>query len=79
MNMLIIKTSNLVNIVIIAVSLFMSYFAFLFGISNLINPDVADAYLTQNTVVSLLLCGIGVAFLILSIGSFRGIMYRNGN
>ncbi len=78
MKFLVIKTSNLTNILIIVVSLAISAFSFLFGIANLINPDVvSDEYLFQNTVVCLVLCGIGVSFLLLATASFRGILYKN--
>jgi hypothetical protein len=42
----------------------------------LINPDVPDAYLNQNTKVSLLVCLIGMVFLLLAIAAFRGILLR---
>lgn len=77
MKFLVIKTSNLTNILIIVVSLAISAFSFLFGIANLVNPEVSDEYLFQNTVVCLVLCGIGVSFLLLAIASFRGILYKN--
>ena len=77
MKFLVIKTSNLTNILIIVVSLTISAFSFLFGIANLVNPEVSDEYLFQITVVCLVLCGIGVSFLLLAIASFRGILYKN--
>jgi hypothetical protein len=73
---LIIKTSNLINAVIIAASLFISGFLFLFGIANLINPDVPQEFLLQNTIVCIVVCCIGVAFLLLAIASLRGILYK---
>ena len=79
MNFPIIKTSNLKNILIIVVSLFFSGFFLVFGVANLINPDVADRYLFQNAVVSMVLCGIGIGLLILAAASFRGILYKNRN
>ena len=51
MTFLVIIESNLTNVLIIIVSLFISAFSFLFGIVNLINPEVSDEYLFQNTVV----------------------------
>lgn len=71
----IIKTSNLINTVIIIVSLFICGFFLLFGIANLINPDVPDEFLKQNTIVCIMVCGIGVSFLLLAIASFRGVLY----
>jgi len=76
MKFLIIKTSNLINIVIIVVSLFISGLFLLFGIANLINPDVPHEYLLQNTIVCIVVCGIGVSLLLLAIASLRGILYK---
>ena len=76
MKSLIIKTSNLKNTVIIAASLFISGLFLLFGIANLINPDVPQEYLLQNTIVCIVACGIGVSFLLLAIASLRGILYK---
>ena len=69
-----IKTSNLNNTLIIVVSLFISGFFLLFGIANLINPDVPIEFLMQNTIVCIVVCGIGVSFLLLAIASLRGIL-----
>ena len=78
MKFLVIRTSIVANILIIVVALTISAFSFLFGIANLINPDVvSDEYLFQNTVACLVVCGIGVAFLLLAIASFRGILCKN--
>jgi hypothetical protein len=77
MKSLIIKASNLTNIVVLIASLIISYFFFLFGISNYINPDVPDAYLTQNTVACIIVCLIGLGFLLIAIASLRGILYKN--
>ena len=79
MKFLIIKTSKLINIVIIVASLLISAFSLLFGIANLINPEVADEYLFQNTIVCLVLCAIGIAFILLAIASFRGLLFNNKN
>jgi len=72
----IIKTSYLLNTVIIVVSLSISYFFLLFGIANLIYPDVPNEYLLQNTIVCIVVCGIGVSFFLLAIASLRGILYK---
>ena len=79
MKLPIIKTSNLINVVIIIISLFISAFSLLFGIANLINPDVSDEYLFENTVICIVLCGIGISSLLLAIASLRGIIYKNKN
>lgn len=75
----IIKSSYLMNAVIIVVSLCFCGFFLLFGIANLINPDVPHEYLLQNTIVCIVVCGIGVSFLLLAIASLRGILYKKKN
>ncbi len=77
MKFLIIKASNITNVLVLIATLIISYFSFLFGIANYINPDVPDAYLSQNTVVCAVLCLIGLGFLLIAIASLRGILYKN--
>ncbi len=76
MKFLVIRESYLLNIVILLVSLFVSFFSFSFGIVNLISPDVSDDFLVQNTIVCIVLCIIGVAFLLIAIASIQGILYK---
>jgi len=76
MSFLVLRTSVFVNVIIIIVGLLVSGILLLFGIANLIHPDVPDAYLTQNTLISLLVSCIGIAFLLLAIASFRGIVLK---
>jgi len=71
-----IRTSTITNLAILIVGLLISGFLLLFGVANLINPDVPDAYLKQNTKVCLLVCIIGVVFLLLAIAALRGILLR---
>jgi uncharacterized membrane protein YbhN (UPF0104 family) len=71
-----IRTSTIINVIILIVGLLVSGFLLLFGVANLINPDVPDAYLKQNTKVCLLVCIIGVVFLLLAIAAFRGILLK---
>ena len=71
-----IRTSTIINVIIIIVGLLVSGCLLLFGVANLINPDVPDTYLNQNTKVSLLVCFIGMVFLLLAIAAFRGILLR---
>ncbi len=73
----VIKTSIFVNILIIIISLFISALFLLFGIANIINPDVPQEFLKQNTIVCLVYCGIGVLFSLIAIASFRGILFKN--
>lgn len=71
-----IRTTTIINVAILIVGLLVSGFLLLFGVANLINPDVPDAYLKQNTKVCLVVCIIGVVFLLLAIAAFRGILLR---
>jgi len=71
-----IRTSNVINVIILIIGLLVSGFLLLFGVANLINPDVPDAYLKQNTKVCLMVCSLGVVFLLLAIAAFRGILKK---
>ena len=74
-----IRTSTTISVVIIIVGVIVSGFLLLFGVANLINPDVPEAYLTQNTKVCLVVCCVGVIFLLLAIAAFRGIHSKKKN
>jgi len=71
------RTSVALNIVLIIAGVLVSGFLLLFGVANLINPDVPDAYLAQNTKVCLTVCGIGIIFLLIAIAAFRRILLKN--
>jgi hypothetical protein len=71
-----IRASIAINIIILTVGLLVSGFLLLFGVANLINPDVPDAYLAQNTKVCLVVCSIGVVFLLLAIAALRGLLIK---
>ncbi|MBN2862278.1 MAG: hypothetical protein JXN62_03890 [Bacteroidales bacterium] len=57
----------------------MGGFLLLFGIANLLNPDVPEAYYARNTKVCLIVCGIGVMFLLPAIAALRGILLKKKN
>ena len=71
-----IRASTMMNVVTIIFGLLLTGFLLLFGVANLINPDVPDAYLAQNTRTCLLVCCISVLPLLLAIAAFRGILHR---
>jgi len=71
-----IHTTPATSIIIIIAGLLISGFLLLFGIANLINPDVPDAYLQQNTKVCLIVCGIGLIFLLPVTAAIRGIISK---
>lgn len=72
----VIRESYFLNSIILLFSIFVSFFSFLFGIANLISPDVSDDFLIQNTIVCIVLCIIGTVFLMIAIASFKGIIYK---
>lgn len=71
-----IRLSTVISGVIIIVGVIVSGFLLLFGVANLINPDVPEAYYAQNTKVCLVVCSIGVIFLMLAIAALRGILHK---
>ena len=76
MKLFVIRESYFINIVILILSLFISVFSLLFGIGNLINPEVSDEYLLQNTLICIVLCCIGILFLLVALVSIKGILYK---
>ena len=71
-----IRTSEIPGVILIIVGLLFSGFFLLFGVANLINPEVADDDLTQNTIACLVACTIGLLFLLLAIASLRGLLSK---
>ena len=71
-----IRTNTAINVIIMIAGLLVSGFLLLFGVANLIDPDVPEAYYARNTKVCLIVCGIGMIFLLLAIAAFRGILLR---
>ena len=71
-----IHTSTAWSVVIIILGFLFSGFFLLFGIANLINPEVSDDYLTQNTIACLVVCSIGLFFLLVAIATLRGLLSK---
>ena len=71
-----IRINNAINVIIMIAGLVISGLLLLLGVANLIHPDVPEAYYAQNTKVCLIVCGIGMIFLLLAIAAFRGILLR---
>jgi hypothetical protein len=71
-----IRTAIAINVVIILATLPLSGFFLLMGIANLIHPEVSDAYLSQNTLMCLLICLIGMVLLLVAIAAFLGILNK---
>jgi hypothetical protein len=58
------RLSTVIYLIIILIGLLFSGFLLLFGVANLVNPDVPDANLKQNTKVCLMVCSLGVGFFV---------------
>ena len=74
-----IRTNTAINLIIMIAGLLVSGFLLLFGVANLIDPDVPEAYYVQNTKICLIVCGIGMIFLLLAIAASRGILLKKKN
>lgn len=74
-----IRTSTALSVILIIVGLLFSGFFLLFGVANLINPEVSEEYMTQNTIACLVTISIGLAFLLLAIATFRGLSSKRKN
>lgn len=74
-----IRISTALGVILILIGLLFSTFFLLFGIANLINPEVADSDLTINTIACLVTISIGLAFLLLAIATFRGLCSKRKN
>ena len=70
------RISTAISVVIIILGVIVGGFLLLMGVANLINPDVPDVYLRQNTKVCLVVCGIGVLFLLSAVAAFLGILFK---
>jgi len=46
----------------------------LFGVANLLYPDVPEAYLTQNTIICLVVSFIGLVFILQAIKTYRKLL-----
>lgn len=78
------RTSFFLNLVIIIFSLFVSWFTLLMGSAHLIggiiegrNPDLPYSEHILGVAFCVGLCLVGIVFLLIAIGSIRGIIYKN--
>jgi len=80
----VIRESYFLNVVILLVSLFVSWFGLLFGIAHLIegifgndpNPDIPLIQSIMGWIIVIGLCVVGVIFLLIAIASIKGIIYK---
>ena len=82
MKLPVIRESYFLNIVILIVSLFVSWFTLLFGLAHIyeaiFGPTPFDYKLDSiiGAVFCIGLCIVGVAFLLIAIASIQGILYK---
>jgi len=82
----VIRESYFLNVVILLVSLFVSWFTLLFGIAHLIegifgapNPNIPMVESIMGWIIVIGLCLVGVLFLVIAIASIKGIIYKLKN
>ena len=73
-----IRTSTPVSAVLIVISLLLAGFLLLFGVANLIHPDVPPAYQAQNTLVCTGVCALGLVLLVIAAVNIRRLLRRAG-
>ena len=71
----VIRESYFLNIVILIVSLFVSWFTLLFGLAHLIGTN-SDNVNLLGVIFCIFLCMVGVIFLVVAIASIKGILYK---
>ncbi len=83
MKLPVIRKSYFLNIVILLISLFISWFTLLFGIAHLIegiikgrNPNIPYSENLLGFAVVITLCVVGVIFLVVALASIKGILYK---
>ncbi|MEL0455548.1 hypothetical protein WJN01_04875 [Flavobacteriaceae bacterium SZ-1-7] len=79
MKLPIIKGSYLLNVPLIIVSIYISWLTLLFGIAHLVggkNPDITFAQHLMGVAFCIVLCVIGIVFLIVALAAIRGIIQK---
>jgi small-conductance mechanosensitive channel len=72
------RTSTSISGVIIVVCLLLAGFLLLFGVANLIHPDVPPAYHAQNTLVCAGVCALGLVLLFIAVVGIRRLVRQAG-
>ena len=75
----ILKAPIVVNVIIVIISAFISWFTLLFGIAHIIegrNYDIPYSEHLKGVAVVTMLCIVGVVFLIITIAAIRGILHK---
>ncbi|PCI00985.1 MAG: hypothetical protein COB81_07970 [Flavobacteriaceae bacterium] len=68
------RTSIAVSVLIIIMGVIGGGLFLLYGVANLLSPNVPEAYLTQNTIVCVVTCAIGLVFTLLAIKTFNRLL-----
>ena len=80
MNFPTLKASILVNIIIAIISAIISSFTLLFGIAHLVegrNPNILYSEHLKGLTIVIILCVIGVVFLVVTIAAIKGIIDKS--
>jgi hypothetical protein len=78
----VIRESYFLNIVILLFSLFISWFTLLFGLAHLIdgkNHNIPYSEHIKGVIFCIVLCLIGIVFLLIAFASIQGIIYKIKN
>ena len=79
MNFPTLKAPILVNIIITIISAIISSFTLLFGIAHLVegrNPNIPYSEHLKGLTIVIILCVIGVVFLVITIAAIKGILFE---
>ena len=81
MKLPVIRESYFLNVVILLVSLFVSFFTLLFGLADLteliVHPELYTSdQRIEGAIICVVLCLNGVFFLLIAIASIKGIIYK---
>ena len=81
MKLPVIRESYILNIIILLVSLFVSWFTLLFGLAHLIeggerNPNIPHYEHVLGVTFCVSLCLIGIVFLVIAYVAIEGIVYK---
>lgn len=71
-----IQAPTFISLILIVLGLPAAASFLLFGIAQLIHPDVPVEYLGQNTVACLVLIALGTFLLLMAVAAFRGLLHK---
>ena len=71
-----IRISTPVAFLVVIFAALLAPFLLVFGVANLIHPDVPEAYLAQNTAVCIVFSVLGLTLIPVAIAVYRGSILR---